>query len=99
MSFYWSSEAEELAQTLGDRLEDQRLAAGESVGTYCSRLNISKATWARMRSGNPGVAMGALLEFAVLSGKAKQLEQVFEVENLFDLPRQKSGEFTKRLRK
>ncbi len=99
MSIYWSSEAEELAKTLGDRLEDQRLASGESIGKYCARLNISKATWARIRSGNPGAAMGALLEFCILSGKSRDLEKVFEVENLFDLPRKSTGDFTKRLRK
>lgn len=99
MSIYWSTEAETLAKTIADRLEEQRLASGDSIGKYCAQLNISKATWGRLRSGNPGVAMGVLLEFCVLSGKSRELEKVFEVEDLFDLPRNRAGGFSKRLSK
>ncbi len=92
MHSYWSYEAEELAQEIGRNIEDQRLAAGEAVSIYCERLNISRATYLRLKSGNPGVAAGALFEWYVLNGNGGQLIKVFQVENLFDLPRNNRGE-------
>jgi len=99
MHSYWSHEAEELARDIGRNIEDQRLASGETVSKYCYRLNISRATYLRLKKGNPGVAAGALFEWCVLTGNGFSLIKVFQVENLFDLPRTNKGEFKKRVRK
>lgn len=98
MTDKWSHEVLLLARQIGDRIEEQRIAAEERVDVYCSRLNISEATYRRLKSGNPGVAGGALMEFCVLMGKGAELHRVFEVEDLFSLPQNRNGKTKKRIR-
>jgi len=99
MSDKWSQEALDLAQTIASHIEEQRLVARETVETYAARLNVSPATYKRVKSGNPNVALGAIFEWAILTGKANELAKAFQVANLFDLPTGKDGKVAKRIRK
>lgn len=98
MSIYWSGDAEQLAKNIGLCIEDQRLASGDAVSVYCQRLNISRATYLRLKSGNPGVAAGALFEWCALMGKGSSLIEVFQIKRVFERPRYKNGKLIKRIR-
>lgn len=99
MSDKWSPEAIELAKTIAQHIEEQRLVARETVDVYAARLNISPATYNRLKSGNPGIAVGALFEWAILAGKSDELANAFRIDNLFDLPTNRQGRVAKRIRK
>lgn len=94
----WSEESTELGRKIAQHIEANRIAAGDKVEVYCARLNISRATYQRLMGGHLGVAMGVLLEFAALQGKEEALLDVFQLENLFDLPVNHTGQPRKRVR-
>lgn len=76
------------AATLGSHLRAgrRRHFPRDSQEDFARRIGVSRATYAKMEKGDPGVALGSYLEAARLIGRLRAVADAFEPrpESIFE---------------
>lgn len=79
---FLSFEVEQSLVAVGQLLREARLVRRDSEEDMAQRLNVSRATWRRIESGDPNVRIGTVLQALVHFGMKERVTNLSMADHL-----------------